>query len=256
MQEGFSTLLSIQDIDIKIIRLLKVKKERQNELKKVHLLKQEIQRQVEKKQEEITRIKTEMRHGETRIKEIQEKVLKFEAQQAAVKKMDEFNALTQELTAAGRERTATEHNLSDLADKLVMEQDTLAALQKNLLNTEESGRLLEQEIQTSIQKVNEEGQQLLGEREKLKAEVSAEMFGIYERLLKNKRDRVLVSIENRTCSGCHIVLTPQQENLVRKQDRLIFCEHCSRILYWQEMQAEEGEGAVSKRRRRRSPVAV
>jgi predicted nucleic acid-binding Zn-ribbon protein len=252
MREGFGTLLNIQDLDIKMIRLMNVKRERQVELKKVHSLKQEMQKQVERKQEEIAKIKTDIRHGETRIKEIQEKVSKLESQQASVKKMDEFNALTQELTAAGRERTATEHNLSDMADKLVAEQDVLAALQKTLQSTEENSILLEKEIQASIQKVNEEGRQLLADREKLKTEVSSEMFSIYERLLKNKKDRVLVSIENRTCSGCHIVLTPQQENLVRKQDRLVFCEHCSRILYWQERQVEEGaEGGATKRRRRR-----
>ena len=63
---------------------------------------------------------------------------------------------------------------------------------------------------------------------------------IYERLLRNKKDRVVVPIENRTCSGCHIVLTAQHENLVRKGENLVFCEHCSRIHYWQESEAFEG----------------
>lgn len=255
MQEGFSTLLNIQDLDIKMIRLINVKKERQSELKKIHLLKEEVEDQVEKKKEEIAAIKLELRHGEMRIKEIQEKVAKFESQQAAVKKMDEFNALTQELTAAGRERVATEHHLSDLTDKLTAAQDLLVTLQNHLQSSIENGLALEKEIHASIAQINAEGSSLLAERERLKTGVPAEMFAIYERLLRNKKDRVLVSIENRTCSGCHIVLTPQQENLVRKQDRLVFCEHCSRILYWQE-QAVVGEEESPKRRRRRATVSV
>ena len=82
------------------------------------------------------------------------------------------------------------------------------------------------------------------------------MFKIYERLLKNKKDRVVVPIEQRTCSGCHIVLTPQHENLVRKGDRLIFCEHCSRILFWQEAPPVEGEEAAPRRRRRRTAAGA
>ena len=69
---------------------------------------------------------------------------------------------------------------------------------------------------------------------------------IYERLLRNKKDRVIVPIENRTCSGCHIVLTAQHENIVRKGENLVFCEHCSRIHYWQESEALEGTAATDE----------
>ena len=74
----------------------------------------------------------------------------------------------------------------------------------------------------------------------LVAQADPEVFRIYERLLRNKKDRVVVPIENRCCSGCHIMLTAQHENLVRKGESLVFCEHCSRIHYWQESQALEG----------------
>jgi len=64
---------------------------------------------------------------------------------------------------------------------------------------------------------------------------------------------VIVPIENRTCSGCHIALTLQHENLVRKGKAVVFCEHCSRIHYWQE--AEAGEETPTRRRRRRTVKA-
>lgn len=257
MLESFPTLLSIQELDINMIRLMRVKKEREKELSKIHGLKEDIQKQVSDKETAITEIKKDIRMGETKIKEIEEKVAKLEGQQAAVKKMDEFNALTQEMTAAGRERTTTEHNLSDFMDKLASEEDLLIALKENLQSTEESGTMIEKEIHESIGKINAEGNEILAKREKMKGDVDQELFEIYERLLKNKRDRVVVPIEKRTCSGCHILLTPQHENLVRKGDRLVFCEHCSRILYWQEEAATpEGEEAAPKRRRRRTTAAA
>ena len=55
----------------------------------------------------------------------------MEAQQAAVKKMDEFNALTHEMTRTGKERTAVEHRLSDLMDKIAIEEDLLVTLREN-----------------------------------------------------------------------------------------------------------------------------
>ena len=257
MQDSLKTILSIQELDIKMVRLMRVKKERQSELSKIHILKSDIAQQVALKEAQIIEIKKDIRMGETHIKEIQDRVTKLEEQQAAVKKMDEFNALTQEMTQTGRDRTNTEQRLSDLVDKQAAEEDMLVSLKANLVQTEESGVALEKEIHESIAKINEEGRTLLADREKLLPEVDQTIFKIYERLLKNKRDRVVVPIEQRTCSGCHIVLTAQHENMVRKGDRLIFCEHCSRILYWQDVAPSiEGEDEAAPKRRRRRATAT
>lgn len=256
MQESFKMILKIQELDIKMIRLIRVKKERQKELEKIHVLKNDMHVQVTEKEKQIIEIKKDIRLGETQIKEIQEKIAKLEAQQAAVKKMDEFNALTQEMTSTGRERNVMEQRVSDLMDKLTAEEELLINLRENLRTTDESSIALEKEIQDSITHINEEGRTLLKERNELIPITSGEVFRIYERLLKNKKDRVVVPIENRTCSGCHIVLTAQHENMVRKGDRLVFCEHCSRILFWQEVEPVEGEAAAPRRRRRRAPAAL
>lgn len=254
MHDTLQSILAIQELDIKMIRLMRVKKEHQKELSKVQSLKADIRRKVQEKESEMETLKNQIKEGENRIQEISEQINKLESQQAAVKKMDEFNALTQEMTAANKERRALEHQLSDLMDKQANSEDLIVSLKESLASTENSSNIIEKEIFDSIKKINEEGRQLLEKRIELKNATDPELFHIYERLLNNKKDRVVVPIENRVCSGCHIVLTPQHENLVRKRDRLIFCEHCSRILYWQESQAATQESSTTKRRRRRAAV--
>ncbi|MCB1181507.1 MAG: zinc ribbon domain-containing protein [Chlamydiia bacterium] len=259
MSEAFKTalqvVLQIQEIDIKMIRLMRVKKERQKEFVKIHALKEDMGARVREKNETILELKKDLRMGETRVKEIQEKITKLEDQQSAVKKMEEFNALTQEMTAASREKNQLEQKLSDQMDHLAHEEELLTGLKESLKTTEASSVSLEFEIHDSISKINVEGKTLLAQRETLIPGMPADMFAIYEKLLKNKQDRVVVPIENRTCSGCHIALTAQHENLVRKEDRLVFCEHCSRILYWQEV-AVSGEETSLRKRRRRSSAKV
>lgn len=250
LQESLKTILTIQEFDIKMIRLMRVKKEQQKELTKIKTLQGDIQKQVADKEHALMEIKKQIRVGETQMKEILGRVTKLESQQAAVRKMDEFNALTHEITAAGRDRSSIEHSLSDLVDRLASEEDLLAALKENLNATEANSQVIVKEINESIEKINAEGRELLVERDRLKDDVPSDLYMVYERLLKNKKDRVLVPIENRTCSGCHIVLTPQHENLIRKGDRLVFCEHCSRVLFWQEVEVVEGEAPVRRRRRR------
>ncbi|SPN73644.1 Putative zinc ribbon domain [Chlamydia serpentis] len=254
MHDALLSILAIQELDIKMIRLMRVKKEHQKELAKVQSLKSDIRRKVQEKELEMENLKNQIRDGENRIQEISEQINKLENQQAAVKKMDEFNALTQEMTTANKERRSLEHQLSDLMDKQAGGEDLIVSLKESLASTENSSSVIEKEIFESIKKINEEGKSLLEQRSALKHTTNPELLSIYERLLNNKKDRVVVPIENRVCSGCHIVLTPQHENLVRKKDRLIFCEHCSRILYWQESQANVQESSTAKRRRRRAAV--
>lgn len=250
MQEALKVIIDIQEFDMKMIRLMRLKKERQKELQQIEALRKELHQQYSDKEKEIAELEKAIQAHEQKIQEITAKIKKIESQQANIKKADEFNALTQEMTSAEREKLAVEQKVSDLVDKKNAEEELLEKIKHSLKNSEESSQALENEIQSSIEMINEEGASLKKQRDDLAKEASAEMLAIYERLLRNKKDRVIVPIENRTCSGCHIVLTAQHENLVRKGENLVFCEHCSRIHYWQEAEATAEEAGTKRRRRR------
>ena len=102
MHDALQSILAIQELDIKMIRLMRVKQEHQKELAKIQALKTDIRRKVEEKELEMEKLKEQIKGGEKRIQEISDQINKLENQQAAVKKMDEFNALTQEMTAANK----------------------------------------------------------------------------------------------------------------------------------------------------------
>jgi uncharacterized protein len=255
MLETLRVVLDIQELDMKMIRLMRLKKERVNELGHIEELRQELHKQQEDKQHEIAELTRMISSQEIKIGEIKEKVKKLEAKQSTVKKVDEFNALTQEMTASERERVATEQIASDLIDKRNLEEEFLGKIKESLVQSEESSKKLEEEIKESIRLINQEGSELKKERDRIAKTADGEVMRIYERLLNNKKDRVVVPIENRTCSGCHIALTAQHENVVRKGERLTFCEHCSRIHYWQDVEVV-AEGAEGTKRRRRRTAAV
>jgi hypothetical protein len=255
MQEDLKPILEIQEYDMQLIQLMRLKQERQGELDNINSVKTDLRHQSLVKESEITELKKHIRLLEGEHQDVVAKFKKLEAQQNSVKKVEEFNALSQEMSGVDRDRAAKELRLSDLYDKVSAEEEVLKSLSESLESTSESSKILEGEIQESIRQINAEGRQLKAKRDELVADADPEIFRIYERLLRNKKDRVVVPIENRCCSGCHIMLTAQDENLVRKGERLVFCEHCSRIHYWQESEALEGTSVATKTRRRRSTKA-
>lgn len=252
MLEALKEILDIQELDMKMIQLMTIKKQRQKEMDSIHGNKENLKQRLLNKENDIVEMKKLIRLAEGEHADILAKVKKLEAQQSAIRKVEEYNAITHEISGADRERVAKEQRLSDLYDRLAIEEDALKSLNETLESTTENSKSLEAEIRESIHHVNEEGRVLKEQRDQLVGHVNPDVFKVYERLLRNKKDRVVVPLENRCCSGCHIMLTAQHENLVRKGERLVFCEHCSRIHYWQESKALEDSAVAPRQRRRRS----
>ena len=251
MLKALKVILEIQEVDMKMIQLMRLKAERQKDLANINDIKADLNHQVDSKKAEILESKSIIRLIEGDVAEVKAKIKKLEGQQNAIKKVEEFNALSHEMAQADRERVLKEQRLSNQYDKLALEEDALKALEEKLHTTTENNKTFEAEIHESVERINIEGRALKAQRDELVAKADPDVFNIYDRLLHNKKDRVVVSIENRCCSGCHIMLTAQDENLVRKGERLVFCEHCSRIHYWEDVEVAV-EGTATKPRRRRS----
>jgi len=253
MHHSLTTILEIQELDIKMIRLMRIKKQRQNELEEIESLTVELQEQKTLKEEEIQGLDHKVNSIEEEITSQSSKIKALEEKQTNIKKVDEFNALTQEMTAVERQKIALEQEASNLLDKKSAEEEILEKIKESLATTEESSQTLKDEIFSSIGMINEEGAGLKVKRDALIGSCEKEILVVYERLLRNKKDRVIVPVENRTCSGCHVGITIQQENLVRKGEGIVHCEHCSRILYWPESElAEAAMPSTTSRRRRRT----
>lgn len=251
MHPSLKEILDIQEFDMKMIRLMRLKKARLAELSHIDSLRQELQKQQSDKELEIAELNRGIAVQESKIVDIKDRLKKLEAKQSSVKKVDDFNALNLEMSSSERERVATEQIASDMIDKRNLEEEFLEKIKESLRQSEESSKALENEIRENIRLINQEGIELQTGRDHLAKKADPEILRIYERLLNNKKDRVVVPIENRTCSGCHIALTAQHENVVRKGEKLAFCEHCSRIHYWQESEEAEGAAGPAKKRRRR-----
>jgi uncharacterized protein len=231
---------------------MRMKRERTTELDGVRSLRDDLHHQVVLKESEVIELKKQVKVMESEMTDLASKAQKLETQQSSVRKVEEFNALTHEISSVERERTAKEQRLSGYFDKLAVEEDFLKNLKSSFDCAKTNCDQMEQEIKAGIDAINQEGREIMNRRSVLASGTDKEIFPVYEKLLQNKRDRVIVPIENRCCSGCHIVITAQHESLVRKGEKLVFCEHCSRIHYWHESLHvhEEKEVPVVKRRKK------
>lgn len=86
------------------------------------------------------------------------------------------------------------------------------------------------EIAERKSEVEAELAQLNARREELAKGVNFEHLRIYDRLRISRRPTI-VKLANGTCGGCHLVQPPAISHLIKRDNQLVTCEMCGRILY-------------------------
>ncbi len=87
-----------------------------------------------------------------------------------------------------------------------------------------------EEIAEHIKSLEDEVNALNSRRGELAAAVRPEHLLIYDRLRVN-RHPTIVKLANGVCGGCHLKQPPATEHLVKRDNQLVTCEMCGRILY-------------------------
>jgi predicted nucleic acid-binding Zn-ribbon protein len=73
---------------------------------------------------------------------------------------------------------------------------------------------------------------VLAERATLTSQISREAFALFERICQNRKGIAVAEARDGLCTVCHVRLRPQVFNEVRRNDSIIQCESCTRILYF------------------------
>ena len=101
-----------------------------------------------------------------------------------------------------------------------------------------------------------------GRRDELVGAVDGDLRRRYEMIFSRRGGVAVVAVRGGTCQGCHMHVPPQLYNQLQRNEQLILCPNCQRMLFWQP-EGERGQrvatSARAARRRRsssRSPNAA
>lgn len=232
LKEHLELLWELQKIDLDL-KLIKEQRERYpKELKKLDE-KQRLERErVHKEREKLETLEKERRQKERNLIGEQEKIKRSEGRMTEVKTNKEYQALLSEIEtfkeAAGR-----------IEEEILLVMDEIEEVKKQLSKREKEIALTLEKVEAEKQKLQEKMEQdELAWKEKndrkeiLSKQVETNLFKLYN-MLKEKRQGIgMVSVRNETCQGCFVNVPPQMFIEVQKNNSLIRCPNCNRILYW------------------------
>jgi hypothetical protein len=149
-----------------------------------------------------------------------------------VKTNKEYQAMQKEISVAEEEVSSQETRMLECmeeADALAIELKAAEAALKT--DRAEVTRELEQ-LDAERADIERRLQQTLQERQGLAAQVSRDALGVFERVAHGRKGLAMAEARDGLCTVCHVRLRPQAYNEVRRNDSLIQCDSCQRILYF------------------------
>lgn len=240
MQEIFDKLQSLQEVLSKkfelqnemadIPKVLATKTELLNRMKKGYL---------DKSQEykAKTQFVDELRKKAIEAEQARES---FEGRMDQIQTQREYEALDKEIKDSGEKE-------QDLRRDLQKEEQALGEMKVGLEKEEAMIRKQEEEVQKEQAKIKdslhdrEKQLRILEKKEKsITPGLDEEILFKFERIIRSKSGLGIVPIDHGVCNGCHMILTVQFVNEVRRGEGIMFCPYCSRILFYQ----EESEGGL------------
>lgn len=159
------------------------------------------------------------------------RLARFEDHKASIKTNQEYTALLHEIATAKAEKDAIEERILGLmeqADALGLEVKSAETARKKAADDGDTTRIA---IVAERKVMDGEVAQLTAERTRHAAAVDARSLATYEQLRKGRRGIAVAQMANSGCTACHVRLRPAVEQQVRRNDGLIQCDNCQRILY-------------------------
>ena len=164
---------------------------------------------------------------------------KYEGQIKLIKTQKEYEALTSEIAQIDEKLERIESEELEALQEVEKVQTDLegqkALLEELKSNIEEK----EKEVNKLTSEKQKELDKCLKEKKSISSGLDEELLYKFEKIVKNKEGIGIVSVKNNVCMGCNMLLPPQFVNDVRREDKLIFCPNCSRILYYQQEELSE-----------------
>lgn len=161
------------------------------------------------------------------------RLARFEDHKAAVKTNQEYTALLHEIGTAKSEKDAIEDRILILMEEADALAADLRATQAALAQAKRDGDKERAALVAERATLDAELVRLADQRRGEVRGASAAVLSKYEQLLKNRRGVAVAAMVGATCSACHVRLRPHIAQQVRRNDEIVPCESCQRILYYQ-----------------------
>ncbi len=233
LNEQLRLLRELQDVDLQL-KAIEADKERYPiEIKNLDEKLASEKEIFEKRKERIHLLERERRQKEGDLDLEQERIRRTQSKLYDVKTNKEYQALLMEIETLNEINSQREIEILEIMDEIDELKREYGAMEKEMREMDERIGQEKKRLEESLLKADSE---LASKKRKwtmIRKKVSPELMALYQ-TLKEKRRRAVVPARFGACQGCNVKIPPQMFNEVQRNEAIIVCPSCNRILYWED----------------------
>jgi uncharacterized protein len=241
MQNQLSYLVQLQQLDKTIQRVLVNAKENPKKIEQISLETQEVEGNLKIFLQERDEIKKQRRDLEREVEALDEKIKKSQVKLMEVKTNKEYRAMLTEIDESKKNKVGKEDLLLEFLERLEEGVEKEKVLKKALETNIAEAKLKKADLEQKAQGFEKELTRLERERKDLTALIESALLRQYEFLRDRLKGVAVAEAKEASCLSCHMQIPPQMFNELHRQDRIITCPSCLRILYLSGPKEAEGE---------------
>ena len=225
-------LILLQRLDKKIEQAKAVAAEGPKKAAELDLALEEANTKVRESLELEQELLKRRRELEAEISDTDEKIKLNQTRQLRVKNNDEYRAMLKENEFLRKANSAREDETLELMDKLEKLTEENKGLKIWL--EEETAALAKKRVEVDawIAESAESVHALEVERNSLTKDIPRNFVSLYNRVYAGRNGRAVVAILEGICQECHLQIPPQDFNELQRNEKIMTCPNCQRIMYW------------------------
>lgn len=232
MREQLKLLWELQKIDLELKGIKEEKDRYPKEIKKLDE-KQKIEKErIQREREKVESLEKTRRQKEGHLNTEQEKIKRAEGRMSEVKTNKEYQALLSEIDTIKEANSRIEEEILQVMDEIDELKKDLSKREKEMGSTLEKIEGERKKLQEKTAQGEKAWSERVERRELLSKQIESKLVKLYNTLKEKRQGVGVVSVKNETCQGCFLNVPPQMFIEVQKNNALVRCPHCNRILYW------------------------
>ena len=185
-----------------------------------------------------TALSARQRDLEGRLSAAEEKMKDRRMRITRIRNDKELGLAKREVDILKEEINGLEAELQQVYEQVEAATTALVALEGELKSLAEAREAEAVALQETIARLGADIERDRGRRQTLIDTVDQALRQRYEMILSRRGGLAVVPVRDGTCQGCRMRVPPQLYNQIQRNDQVILCPSCQRMLHWQPEQSE------------------
>lgn len=231
IEERLKALHKLQVIDSEIDNIRIVRGELPLEIQELMLIVEGLGDKLNKAKDDLDSIEEQRTSRKSMIKEAKALIKKYKKQLENIKNNREFTSLTKEVEFQTLEIELCEKKIKEAAAQIGIKEEIVDAIKAQKKEKNSELKLKQKELDNIVKETEKDEKSLLRKSKKAQEILEEALLNLYHKIRTKVRNGLaVVSIDRDACGGCFNRIPPQRQLDIQLHKKIIFCEHCGRVL--------------------------